>query len=212
MRRQTTLARHGLWMRYIKRPFDMALAITMLLCLWPVMLFTAVLVRWRLGGPVVFSQERLGKAGTRFTLYKFRSMSDAREPNGDLLPDAERLPPFGKLLRSTSLDELPQIFNVLRGEMSFIGPRATLPVYEPYIEECYPLRSQVTPGLTSLPAICGRNDLSLDEKYALDVHYVENAGFLMDAKILLLTVPVILGRQGIEIEDPAKRRGMRKNS
>ena len=164
----------------------------------PVIVIVAIAVPLKLGRPILFSQERLGQGGARFRMYKFRSMTDERDSHGDLLPDAVRLTPFGRLLRSTSLDELPQIINVLRGEMSFIGPRATLPSYEALILEQYPLRLQVTPGLTSLPAIRGRNALSLEEKFTYDVEYVVRGGFRMDLMIAVLTVPVLLSREGID--------------
>lgn len=188
-------------MRCLKRPFDICLAVAMLIFFSPVMLAIFCLVRQRLGHPAIFRQERLGKGDRRFVLYKFRSMTDARSATGELLPDAERLSTFGKLLRSTSLDELPQLWNILRGDMSFIGPRATLLAYEPFIREKYPVRFAVRPGLTSLAGIRGRNALSQENKYAADVEYVENCGFFMDMKILFSTIPVVVSRRGVEHGD-----------
>lgn len=191
---------NGIWFRYLKRPFDLCVSLGMLVVLAPLMLLTAAAVRVRLGSPVLFSQIRLGRGRETFRLYKFRSMNDARGADGELLPDAKRLTPFGQWLRTTSLDELPQLINILRGDMSLIGPRATLPSYEDHLRAEYPERFLVPPGLTSLPAVKGRNLLSSDEKFGLDIDYVRRAGFLMDAYILVMTIPVVLGRKGI---DPA---------
>lgn len=191
---------NGIWFRYLKRPFDLFVSLGMLVVLAPLMLLTAAAVRVRLGSPVLFSQIRLGRGRETFRLYKFRSMNDARGADAELLPDAKRLTPFGQWLRTTSLDELPQLINILRGDMSLIGPRATLPSYEDHLRAEYPERFLVPPGLTSLPAVKGRNLLSSDEKFGLDIDYVRRAGFLMDAYILVMTIPVVLGRKGI---DPA---------
>jgi undecaprenyl phosphate N,N'-diacetylbacillosamine 1-phosphate transferase len=191
--------RPGIWVRRLKRPADLLTCLLILVLLSPVFVIVAIAVAVKLGRPILFSQERLGQRGARFRMYKFRSMTDARDDEGALLPDPVRLTPFGRLLRSTSLDELPQIVNVLRGEMSFVGPRATLPGYEPLIMERYPLRMEVVPGLTSLPAIHGRNALSLDEKFSYDVEYVVRGGFWMDLVIAALTIPVLLSRKGIEV-------------
>lgn len=190
--------RPGIWVRYLKRPADLITALLIAVVMSPIILIVAALVAMKLGRPILFSQERLGQRGRRFRMYKFRSMTDERDAQGELLPDAVRLTPFGRLLRSTSLDELPQIVNVLRNDMSFIGPRATLPGYEPLILEQYPLRLQVIPGLTSLPAIRGRNALSLEDKFAYDVEYVVRGGFRMDLMIAVLTIPVLLSRKGID--------------
>lgn len=187
------------WARFGKRGFDLFLACALILLLWPVLLLVAVLVRINLGSPVVFTQQRLGKDATEFRLYKFRSMSGERDAHGQLLPDEARLSRFGVLLRSTSLDELPQILNVIKGEMSFIGPRATLPDYKELLIERYPERFTVLPGITSLPAIRGREALRWDEKFAMDVEYVENFGPRMDIHIFLRTIPVVLGRKGISM-------------
>ncbi|MYZ53007.1 sugar transferase [Malikia spinosa] len=194
---------NGLWGIFGKRACDMALALGILLLLWPLLLVVAILVGFKLGSPVIFSQSRLGRGAKEFKLYKFRSMTDARGPNGELLPDEVRLTRFGRLLRSTSLDELPQILNILKGEMSFIGPRATLPAYKAKLLEKYPERFEATPGITSLPAIRGRNALDWDQKFSLDVEYVRRFGFMMDLEIFLKTIPVILGREGISMPGQA---------
>lgn len=193
----------GFWGKFGKRACDLALALGIVLLLWPLLLVVAVLVRLKLGSPVIFSQTRLGRGAKEFRLYKFRSMTDARGPDGELLPDDVRLTRFGRLLRSTSLDELPQIVNILKGEMSFIGPRATLPAYKAQLLEKYPERFEAIPGITSLPAIRGRNALDWDQKFSLDVEYVRRFGFMMDLEIFLKTIPVVLGRDGISMPGQA---------
>lgn len=193
----------GFWGKFGKRACDLGLALCILLLLWPLLLMVAVLVRLKLGKPIIFSQNRLGRDAKEFRLYKFRSMTDARGPDGELLPDEVRLTQFGRILRSTSLDELPQIVNILKGEMSFIGPRATLPAYKTQLLEKYPERFQAIPGITSLPAIRGRNSLDWDQKFSLDVEYVRRFGFMMDLEILLKTIPVVLGREGISMPGQA---------
>ncbi|HRP24307.1 MAG TPA: sugar transferase [Promineifilum sp.] len=194
---------NGFWGKFGKRFFDVALSLAIVASLWPVFLVVATLVRLKLGSPVIFSQNRLGKDAKEFKLYKFRSMTDARDSNGELFPDDVRLTPFGRLLRSTSLDELPQVANILKGEMSFIGPRATLPAYKNLLLERYPERFLVMPGITSLPAIRGRNALDWGQKFSLDVEYVRRFGFMMDFEILIKTIPVVLGREGIEMPGQA---------
>lgn len=188
-----------LWARHLKGLCDIAASAVLLLLLSPVILVIALLVRCNLGSPVLFRQQRLGRGGIVFDMFKFRSMSDARAQDGALLPDDQRLGAFGRFLRSTSLDELPQFVNILRGEMSFIGPRATLPAYRRLMEEKYPTRLALLPGMTSLPAVKGRNALSIDEKYTYDVEYVEKCSFILDLKICLLTIPVIISMANIEI-------------
>lgn len=193
----------GLWGLFGKRAFDLFLAVSIVLVLWPVLLVVAALVRMKLGSPVFFSQNRLGRGAREFKMYKFRSMTDARGPDGALLPDEVRLTRFGRVLRSTSIDELPQIVNILKGEMSFIGPRATLPAYKSKLLVKYPKRFEAVPGITSLPAIRGRNGLDWDEKFSLDVEYVNRFGFMMDLEIFLKTIPVVLGREGISMKGQA---------
>lgn len=198
---------HTLWARRLKRGADLAASAVLLVLLSPAIFIIAILVRANLGSPVLFRQPRLGRYGFEFEMLKFRSMSNARSADGALLPDHLRLNAFGRFLRSTSLDELPQFINVLRGEMSFIGPRATLPIYRPMIEDRYPTRLSVLPGMTSLPAIKGRNSLTIDQKYGYDVEYVEKCSFVLDAYIALMTIPVVLSRSNIEIGDETSKAG-----
>ena len=192
---------NGIWFRYFKRPFDIAICLAALIVLWPVILVTAFVVRRSLGSPILFSQVRLGRDNTQFRLYKFRSMNEEKGPDGVLLPDEERMTPIGRWLRASSLDELPQLISILKGDMSLIGPRATLPAYEDYLRASYPDRFKVLPGLTSLPGVRGRNGLSWNEKFELDTEYVHKVSFRMDAYIFLMTIPVVLGRKGIESSD-----------
>lgn len=194
---------NGFWGLFGKRACDVALALVIFLLLWHLLIIIAMIVRLKLGSPVIFSQTRLGRGANEFRMYKFRSMTDARNSNGELLPDEVRLTRFGRLLRSTSLDELPQIVNILKGEMSFIGPRATLPAYKEQLLKRYPERFEATPGITSLPAIRGRNTLDWDHKFSLDVEYVHHFGFKMDLEIFLKTIPVVFGREGISMPGQA---------
>jgi lipopolysaccharide/colanic/teichoic acid biosynthesis glycosyltransferase len=185
-------------MRYLtKRTLDLTLTIPALLFLVPLLVVVAILVRYKLGTPVFFRQQRPGLHGKPFTLYKFRTMVDARDTQGTLLPDGERLTPFGRFLRSTSLDELPELFNVLRGDMSLVGPR---PLLMQYLERYTPeqmRRHEVMPGITGWAQISGRNALTWQEKFAMDVWYVDNASLWFDLKILGLTLGTILRREGI---------------
>jgi len=183
--------------RFGKRLFDLALSLAALLLLCPVLAALALLVRVQLGAPVLFRQTRPGLRGKLFTLYKFRTMTGARDAQGNLLPDAERLTRFGRFLRSTSLDELPELFNVLKGEMSLVGPR---PLLTQYLERYTPeqmRRHAVLPGITGWAQVNGRNALSWEQKFALDVWYVDHQSIRLDLKILLLTVWKIIKREGI---------------
>ena len=189
--------------KYIKRALDIFLSGMALLILWPVLLVTAILVRTKLGSPVIFCQERPGKNEKIFKLYKFRSMTDARDENGDLLPDEIRLTKFGKLLRSTSLDELPELWNILRGDMSIVGPRPLLVSYLPYYTEEEKHRHDVRPGLTGLAQVNGRNNLTWEEKFRLDVEYVDHISFALDVKTIWRTVKNVLRREGISSETAA---------
>ncbi|WP_029215676.1 sugar transferase [Kallotenue papyrolyticum] len=180
-----------------KRLIDLAVSATALIVLAPVLALLAVLVRVRLGAPVLFRQQRPGLHGQPFTLYKFRTMTDARDAQGRLLPDAQRLTRFGRFLRSTSLDELPELFNVLKGEMSLVGPR---PLLMEYLERYTPeqmRRHAVRPGITGWAQINGRNALSWEQKFALDVWYVDHQSLWLDLKILALTLWKIIKREGI---------------
>lgn len=180
----------------IKRLLDILLSLCGIIVLSPVYLVLWVLVRIKLGNPALFTQERPGKDGKLFKLYKFRSMTSERDANGELLPDEVRLTRFGKLLRSTSLDELPELFNILKGDMSLIGPRPLLVRYLPYYTEEESHRHDVRPGLTGYAQVNGRNALGWEERFAYDLEYVKNVSFLMDLKIIGMTVGKVLKRSG----------------
>ncbi len=181
----------------LKRIFDIAAATGALIVLAIPMAIVAILVRWKLGSPVLFRQQRPGLNGRPFMFIKFRSMSDARDENGELLPDAERLPKFGAWLRSTSLDELPQLFNVLAGDMSIVGPRPLLMSYLDHYTTEQARRHEVRPGITGWAQVNGRNALDWPERLALDVWYVDNRTFLLDLKIMAMTVNKIIARDGV---------------
>ncbi len=186
--------------RYIKRLLDILLSGGALIVLSPVLLATAVLVRTKLGSPVIFHQDRPGKGGKIFRLYKFRSMTDERDETGNLLPDAIRLTKFGRLLRATSLDELPELWNILRGDMSIVGPRPLLTKYLPLYNAEQRHRHDVRPGLTGWAQVHGRNAISWEEKFQLDVWYVRNLNFWVDVKTVFLTVKKVFCREGISSE------------
>ena len=188
----------GIYEQHIKRPMDIVLSFSAIIVLAPVLLLVAVLVRKKLGKPVIFAQERPGLNEKIFKLYKFRSMTDERDENGKLLPDEDRLTIFGKILRSTSLDELPELFNILKGDMSIVGPRPLLTKYLPYYNDFEKHRHDVRPGLTGLAQINGRNTITWKDKFIKDVEYVDNLSFLMDLKIIFLTIKKVFLREGIE--------------
>ena len=191
---------YGLYEAYIKRIQDFICAILAIILLSPVLLVVAILVRTKLGSPILFVQERPGLNGKVFKLYKFRSMSNQKDENGNLLPDQQRLTKFGRILRSTSLDELPEFFNILKGEMSFVGPRPLLVKYLPYYNRHDMRRHEVLPGLTGLAQVSGRNALTWKEKFEKDVEYVDHITFLMDLKIVFMTVMKVLKREGITFQ------------
>lgn len=187
----------GVYEKFVKRPMDCFLATLCLLIFSPLMLILAILVRIFLGTPVLFEQDRPGKNGKVFKLYKFRTMTDKRDENGQLLADELRLTAFGKMLRASSLDELPELFNIIKGEMSLIGPRPLLVQYLPLYNQKQARRHEVRPGLTGLAQSRGRNSLSWEEKFKLDVEYVDHITFLGDLKIIADTVVQVLNREGI---------------
>ncbi len=182
---------------FIKRLLDIVLSGMALILLSPVYLILAILIRVKLGSPVIFHQERPGKDEKIFTLCKFRTMTDERDENGELLPDAVRLTKFGKLLRATSLDELPELWNIFKGDMSIIGPRPLLVSYLPYYTEEEKLRHTVRPGLTGLAQVSGRNFLDWDRRLQKDVEYVKNLSFRMDLKVIFMTVKVVLVKEDV---------------
>ena len=196
-------AKQGIYARYIKRILDILLSGCALVVLSPVLLIVAVLVRAKLGSPVIFCQERPGKDEKIFKMYKFRSMSDARDENGELLPDEARLTKFGRALRSTSLDELPELWNIFKGDMSIVGPRPLLVKYLPRYNAEQRHRHDVRPGLTGLAQVNGRNAISWEEKFRLDVDYVRHITFAGDVKIVLDTVRKVLHHECISAENSA---------
>ncbi len=192
-----------MYKKRIKRCLDIVLSLCGIIVLSPVLLVLFILVRVKLGSPVLFKQERPGKGEKIFTLCKFRTMTDARDEKGELLPDEVRLTKFGWLLRATSLDELPELFNILKGDMSVIGPRPLLVRYLPRYNSFQRRRHEVRPGLTGLAQVNGRNALTWEEKFEYDVRYVDNLTFAMDVRIFFATVRAVLKHEGINSETSA---------
>lgn len=190
---------YGQYEKYIKRPLDCMLSGLALIVLSPVLGVTALLVRKNLGSPVLFMQDRPGKDERVFKLYKFRTMTDERGVDGELLPDSVRLTPFGRKLRATSLDELPELFNILKGDMSIIGPRPLLVKYLPYYTNRERLRHTVRPGLTGYAQAHGRNTVTWEKKFELDVWYVEHLTFMTDVKVIIDTIKVVLSHDGVAL-------------
>ena len=190
----------GVYARYIKRILDVLLSGCALVVLTPVLLIVAVLVRTKLGSPVIFCQERPGKDEKIFKMYKFRSMTDQRDENGELLPDEVRLTKFGRALRSTSLDELPELWNIFKGDMSIVGPRPQLVRDMVFMTPEQRLRHTVMPGLTGLAQVSGRNAISWEDKLATDLRYIRRITFLGDVKIVLLTVKKVFCREDISAD------------
>ncbi len=193
-----------MYKKFIKRFLDIIISLLGLIILSPIFLIVAILVKIKLGSPVLFRQERPGKDEKIFKLYKFRSMSDKKDENGNLLPDKERLTKFGKILRSTSLDELPELFNILKGDMSLIGPRPLAVCYLPYYNEKEKHRHDVRPGLTGLAQINGRNSLNWEERFAYDIEYVNNITFMNDMKIFVKTFIKVFKREDIAVRGTGK--------
>lgn len=187
----------GLYRRFLKRPMDFILSLMAIIVLSPVLIIIGVLVRFKLGSPVLFKQKRPGLNEKIFTMYKFRTMTDEKDENGELLPDSVRLTKFGRMLRSTSLDELPELFNILKGDMSIIGPRPLLIQYLELYNNQQKRRHEVRPGLSGHAQVNGRNAISWEDKFNLDVEYVDNVSFIWDWKIILLTIKKVFVKEGI---------------
>lgn len=186
-----------MYRHFFKRFFDFVLSLIAIIILSPVYIIVAILVRVKLGSPVIFTQERPGKDEKIFKMYKFRSMTSETDEEGNLLPDEVRLTSFGKKLRSTSLDELPELFNILKGDMSIVGPRPLLVKYLPLYNDFQKHRHDVRPGLTGWAQVNGRNAISWEDKFRLDVEYTKKCSFLLDLKILFMTVSSVLKKEGI---------------
>ena len=185
---------YGPYERFIKRPLDCFLATCACIVLSPIMLVTAVLVRVKLGKPILFSQDRIGRDEKIFKIYKFRSMTDERDSNGELLPDEVRLTSFGKKLRSTSLDELPELFSIIKGDMAVIGPRPLLPKYLPYFRPDERARHEVRGGLTPPEVLAGKTHTTWDEQFKIESEYAKHITFVTDVKIFIATIKVVLKR------------------
>lgn len=194
----------------MKRAFDIAVGLLALIVLFVPMTVIAIMVRWRLGSPIFFRQERPGRGGKPFVLVKFRTMKEARDSKGELLPDGERLTSFGRFLRRASLDELPELWNVLAGDMSLVGPRPLLMSYLPYFTEREQLRHTVRPGITGWAQVNGRNEISWDRRLALDVWYVENWSLGLDLQILLRTLFAVVRRDGVAVNTDEKESNLKE--
>lgn len=201
-----------MYAKYIKRIVDFMLSLIFIIVLSPVLLIVAILVRFKLGTPVIFKQQRPGLHEKIFTLYKFRSMTEEKDEEGNLLPDNIRLTKFGKLLRSTSLDELPELLNILKGDMSIVGPRPLLVKYLPLYNEHQKHRHDVRPGFTGWAQCNGRNAISWEEKFNFDVFYVRHVSFLLDLKIIFKTIKVVLLREGISSDKSATMEEFKGNA
>lgn len=189
-----------MYQKFLKRPMDFILSLIALIILSPLMLIIAIFVRIKLGSPVLFKQQRPGLNEKIFTLYKFKTMTDKKDENGELLSDSVRLTRFGRLLRSTSLDELPELWNILKGDMSIVGPRPLLVQYLSLYNEQQRRRHEIRPGLTGIAQISGRNAISWENKFDLDIEYVDTISFLKDFKIMFITIKKVLIKEGINSE------------
>ena len=194
---------NGLYCKLIKRLMDFLIAALSIIIFSPLLIILAILVRIKLGGPVIFKQERPGLNGKVFKLYKFRTMTDAKDENGNLLDDEYRLTSFGKKLRSTSLDELPELYNILKGDMSIVGPRPLLVKYLPLYNDEQKRRHDVRPGLTGLAQVSGRNAITWTEKFEKDIEYVDNVSLGLDISIFFKTISCVLKREGINSDSAA---------
>lgn len=190
----------GIYRRFFKRPMDFFLSLIAIIILSPVLLIVSVLVRIKLGSPILFKQERPGLNEKIFTMYKFRTMTDGKDAQGKLLPDSVRLTKFGRILRATSLDELPELFNILKGDMSIVGPRPLLVQYLPLYNQQQKRRHEVRPGLSGYAQVNGRNTISWEDKFILDVEYVDSITFIGDWKIIFLTFKKVFVKEGISSE------------
>ena len=197
VKNQTFVHKKGFYEKFLKRPQDFLCALAAIVVLSPVMLIIALLIRVKLGAPVIFKQERPGKNGKVFCLYKFRTMTDAQGENGELLSDELRLTAFGRKLRATSLDELPELFNILRGDMAVVGPRPLLVKYLPRYNARQARRHEVRPGFTGYAQVHGRNAITWEDKLEKDVYYVDHISFLGDWKIIFETIKTVLRQEGI---------------
>ena len=186
-----------MYRKFFKRPMDVVLSLLAIIFLSPVMLLVGILVRVKLGSPIIFKQKRPGLNEEIFTVYKFRTMNDETDENGELLPNHIRLTKFGRILRSTSLDELPELFNILKGDMSVVGPRPLLIEYLPLYNEHQKRRHNVSPGLSGLAQVSGRNAITWEEKFDYDVEYIDNISFLLDFKIIIQTFLKVFKREGV---------------
>ena len=186
-----------MYKKYIKRSLDFILSLTAIVILSPILLIVAIMVRCKLGSPIIFKQQRPGLQERIFCMYKFRTMTDDKDNDGNLLPDELRMTKFGRILRSTSLDELPELFNVLKGDMAIVGPRPLLVQYLPRYNERQHHRHDVRPGFTGLAQVNGRNSISWQEKFEWDIQYVEQLSFIMDIQIIFKTLVVVLKKEGI---------------
>lgn len=189
-----------MYKHFFKRLLDIIYSLGFILCFWWLYIIVAILVKKKLGSPVLFKQQRPGLNGKVFTMYKFRSMTDTKDKDGKLLSDEERLPRFGQLLRATSLDEIPEFFNILKGDMSLVGPRPLLVQYLERYNERQARRHGVRPGITGWAQVNGRNTISWEQKFEYDVEYVEKCSFLLDIKIIFMTIKKIFIREGISQE------------
>lgn len=190
----------GVYRRFFKRPMDFILSLIGIIVLSPVLIIVAILVRFKLGSPVLFKQKRPGLNENIFTMYKFRTMTDEKDENGELLPDSVRLTRFGRILRSTSLDELPELFNIIKGDMSIVGPRPQLVRDMVFMSENQRKRHSVHPGLTGWAQVNGRNNITWEEKLALDLNYIEDISFVKDWKIIFMTVAKVFKKDDISTE------------